>query len=74
MLENEQKMEIIYQNLRTKEIEREVMVLHGMPKRPPMTTRVEVEAQYTLKIKDLGFGELFPTSHQIWVKKIVLKE
>ncbi len=78
MLEEGKQIEVIYQNLRTKELEKEIMELHGMPKRPPMTTKIEMEIAYTsdcegyIKIKDLGFGELYPSSHQIWVRKFSL--
>ena len=78
MLEDEKQIVIIYQNLRTKELEKEIFELEGIQKRPPMTTRVELEIAYTsqkegyIKVKDLGFGELYPSTRQIWVKKFSL--
>lgn len=80
IVEEGEEIEIVYQNLRTKEVEKESMKLDGIPKRPPMTTKVEMEIVYTsnhtgyIKIKDLGFGELYPTSHRIWIKQFDLED
>lgn len=80
VLEDQKQIVIVYQNLRTKELEKEIFPLEGIEKRPPMTTRVELEIAYTsqkegyMKVKDLGFGELYPSSRRIWVKKFSLDD
>lgn len=49
-----------------------IMGLPGLPKRPPKTTRISVELQYIsqaecqITVRDLGFGEMFPSSGLEW--------
>lgn len=80
ILEDGKQITIVYQNLRTKELEKEVFLLAGMAERPEMTTRIELEIAYTsqtegyMKVKDIGFGELYPSSRRIWVKKFTLDQ
>lgn len=80
LLEDEQSLEFVYLNLRTKQLHREIIALEGMPKRPPMTTRVEIEAVYTsdkegyLKIRDLGFGTMYPSSELVWIHRLEFAE
>lgn len=51
---------------------RVAMSLPGLPKRPNRTTRLLVELSYVspkdccIKVKDLGFGEMFPSSGKVW--------
>ena len=79
MLEDGKRIDVVYQNIRTKELEKEIWELVGMPKRSPMATRIELEVVYTsqkegyMKVRDLGFGELYPSSRRIWVKKFSLE-
>ena len=48
------------------------MALPGLPERPDRTTRLGVSLQYTSQtecqvlVKDLGFGEMFPSSGMEW--------
>ena len=48
------------------------MALPGLPERPARTTRLGVSLQYTSQtecqvlVKDLGFGEMFPSSGMEW--------
>ena len=48
-------------------------VLDNLPKRPRRTTRLSFEISFSsstkmnLKIMDIGFGELFPTSGLVWI-------
>ncbi len=54
--------------------------LTGIPERPNRTTRIHLTAECTsaaeavIVAEDLGFGELFPGTHQIWTGNIALKE
>ena len=48
------------------------MLLTGLPKRPNKTTRLLLKLQYIsrkecrITVKDLGFGEMFPSSGKKW--------
>lgn len=48
------------------------MSLPGLPERPNKTTRLSLELQYIspreccITVKDMGFGELFPSSGKVW--------
>ena len=50
------------------------MALPGLPERPERTTRLGVNLQYTsqdecrVTVKDLGFGEMFPSSGKEWTE------
>lgn len=52
------------------------MQLPGLPKRPPKTTRLHVHLEYesskicVITVKDLGFGEMFPSSGKSWEEKV----
>lgn len=54
----------------------ERVVLEGMPERKNGTTRIKVQIEMLSDVKmhliveDLGFGEFFPKSNQIWQKDI----
>ncbi|MCR4843064.1 MAG: hypothetical protein K5840_07375 [Eubacterium sp.] len=61
-----------------KDTRREKIELDGLPVRPPRTGRVSIDARalserrFTLSIKDLGFGEFYPTSGMEWDFEITL--
>ena len=52
------------------------MGLPGLPVRPNKTTRLSLELQYISKdlcritVKDLGFGEMYPSSGKVWKDSI----
>ena len=52
------------------------MMLPGMPVRPNKTTRLFLELQYVsatdckVTVKDLGFGEMFPSSSKVWTETV----
>lgn len=52
------------------------MTLPGLPKRPNKTTRLYLELQYVsqrechILVKDLGFGEMFPSSGKTWEESV----
>ncbi|MCR5278485.1 MAG: hypothetical protein K6E19_03500 [Lachnospiraceae bacterium] len=54
------------------------ITLSDLPKRPPKTTRLHIsvrmqsESRMEVKIKDLGFGEMFPSSKLEWTEVIVI--
>ena len=48
------------------------MALPGLPRRPARATRLKLHLEYEsprrcrIRVEDLGFGELFPSSGKIW--------
>ncbi len=50
------------------------IVLEGLPQREEWTTRLRVKAsmlsrtEFCMKVEDMGFGELFPSSGAEWEK------
>ena len=50
----------------------EKLTLADLPERPPRTTRLRIKAQpvsdmeVKIRIKDLGFGEIFKSSDKTW--------
>ena len=51
---------------------RVAMALKGLPKRPNRTTRLALTLKYVsskdceITVKDLGFGEMYPSSGKTW--------
>lgn len=56
------------------------MELNGLPDRPPRTTRLKLQLSFSsptelqIEAEDLGFGELYPASGQIWRETMEDKE
>ena len=56
------------------------MLLQDLPRRPGGTSRLLVEvcfpgaAECQVKVTDLGFGELYPSSELKWTESFMLKE
>ncbi len=56
------------------------MALSSLPERPNRTTRIRLSAECTsaeegvITAEDLGFGELFPATHQTWTGTVRLME
>lgn len=56
----------------SKEAKIEKLTLADLPERPPRTTRLRIKAQpvsdmeVKIRIKDLGFGEIFKSSDKTW--------
>ena len=54
------------------EKKRVAMALDGLPKRPNRTSRLSLTLKYVsprdceITVKDLGFGEMYPSSGKIW--------
>ena len=59
-------------SMRNAETNSFTIVLNGLPQRPPKTTRLQINLEYlsavTCKVivKDMGFGEFFPSSGLVW--------
>ena len=75
ILDDTDKITIIYRSRRTEQEIREVVKLHGIPKRPNKTSKFSVEVEFddphrgAVIIKDVGFGKLFPTTNKIYRKE-----
>ena len=52
------------------------LLLDGLANRPPLTTRLNISMSMSsvkdvdVRVKDLGFGELFPSSGKVWEETI----
>ena len=72
ILDNVEELVFIISKMGSTEKKRVAMALPGLPKRPNKTTRLFLELQYIsqkecqITVKDLGFGDLFPSSGKIW--------
>lgn len=77
-LDDTNRIEIIYKDKRTKEIQKEIIEIHGLPKRPPKTTKLKIEVELfdenmgAIVIRDVGFGKIYPTTNKIYRKEIIL--
>ena len=75
ILDDTDKVTLIYRNHHTQEEKRETVRIHGLPKRPNKTTKLSLEVEFedphsgVVIIKDLGFGKLFPTTNKIYRKE-----
>lgn len=67
---------IVNKPLENGEKKRVAMALPDLPKRPNKTTRLSLELSYSspkechIVVKDLGFGEMFPTSGKVWEESV----
>lgn len=52
------------------------MALPGLPQRPPKTTRLHISLRFensekcVVTVSDMGFGEIFPSSHLTWTDNL----
>ena len=78
LLLNEPMLEFILKPMQGKETLKESLELTGIPERPPRTTRLQIAVQFEdveklrIEVKDLGFGELFPSSDLTWSETVDL--
>lgn len=62
------EIEIVFRNIMTKEMIRERIPLHNLPKRPKRMTRLNIniscqdKTKVMLTITDLGFGDIYPAT------------
>ena len=72
ILDDTDMITIVYKNRMTGEENRDVVKLHGIPKRPNKTSKFSVEEnphKGAVIIRDVGFGKLFPTTNKIYRKE-----
>lgn len=71
-------VEFILKPMQGEVILKESLYLEGLPQRPPRTTRLRIAVEFLqagrllVEVKDLGFGELFPSSDLSWSEEIDL--
>lgn len=77
-LDDTNRIELLYKNRITKEVNREIIEIHGLPKRPDKTTKLSLEvvmysqSEGAVIIKDEGFGNLYPTTNKIYRKDFII--
>lgn len=75
ILDDTDSITLIYKSRRSEQEIREVVRLHGIPKRPNKTSKFSIEVEFenpnrgAVIIKDVGFGKLFPTTNKIYRKE-----
>lgn len=75
ILDDTDMITIVYRSRQTGEETREMVRLHGIPKRPNKTSKFSIEVEFedphrgAVIIRDVGFGKLFPTTNKIYRKE-----
>lgn len=78
ILENDNVLKLILKAPDHSATKEESLVLNGLPERENRTTRLLIEARpeseqmIKIRIKDLGFGEFFPSSKLVWEYRITI--
>ncbi len=73
-LDDTNRIEMIYKDKISKDIVKEIIEVHGLPKRPPKTTKLSLEVELydekmgAIIIRDMGFGKIYPTTNKIYRK------
>jgi hypothetical protein len=76
LLENEKEVILLLHSLEKGEKQEVVIPLEDLPIRPARATRLRLELFFVsreickVKISDLGFGDLYPTSNRVWESAI----
>ena len=71
-------VEFILQPMQGEEMLKESLFLVGLPERPPRTTRIQIAVEFLdvrrlrVEVRDLGFGELFPSTDLSWAEEVEL--
>lgn len=74
-LDDTNRIDMIYRDKITKEMQKEVIEIHGLPKRAPKTTKLSLEIELfdektgAIVIRDVGFGKIYPTTNKIYRKE-----
>ena len=76
ILDNTEELVFVVSTFDRPEKRRVGMMLPGIPRHPNKTTRLYLELQYIspkeckVTVKDLGFGELFPSCGKVWTETV----
>lgn len=74
-LDETSRIQIVYQDILSEDKWSETIEIHGLPARPKKTTKLSIEVEYygaergAIVIRDLGFGNLYPTTNKIYRKE-----
>lgn len=78
-LDDTNRIDMVYRDKVTKEIQKEIIEIHGLPKRAPKTTKLSLEIELfdektgAIVIRDVGFGKIYPTTNKIFRKEFSVK-
>lgn len=78
-LDDTNRIDLIYQDKLTKEMQKEIIEIHGLPKRPPKTTKISLQVELldekvgAIVIRDVGFGKIYPTTNKIYRKEFLVQ-
>lgn len=78
-LDDTNRIELVYRNIITGDVVRENIEIHGLPKRPPKTTKISLEVELyddkrgAVVLRDEGFGTLYPSTNKIYRKEFELE-
>ncbi len=70
------RVDMLVTPLDSKEVKHISVNLDGLPNRPPKTTRLKMKVSFSsrdtlkIRIEDMGFGEIFPSSQLKWEKEV----
>lgn len=73
IMDKSQKVEFFYHNTKENEMGCSVCEVSGLPERPPKTTRLRIDVQFTsavggvILLTDLGFGSMYPATGRVTV-------
>lgn len=74
-LDDTNRVHMAYRDRISKDMQKEIIEIHGLPKRPPKTTKIALEVEMfdekmgAIVIRDLGFGKIYPTTNKIYRKE-----
>lgn len=74
-LDDTDKIDMVYRDKVTKDMQKEVIRIKGLPHRPPKTTKISLEVELfnatmgAIVIRDEGFGSIYPTTNKIYRKE-----
>lgn len=74
-LDDTNRISMVYRDKITKRVQKEIIEIHGLPKRPPKTTKLSLEVELfdermgAIVIRDVGFGKIYPTTNKIYRKE-----
>jgi hypothetical protein len=78
-LDDTNRIDMIYRDKVSKEMQKEIIEIHGLPKRPPKTTKIALEVELfdrnmgAIVIRDVGFGKIYPTTNKIYRKEFTVE-
>ncbi len=78
-LDGTKRITMVYRDKVTKDMQKEIIEINGLPNRPPKTTKISLEVEMlndtngAIIIRDEGFGSIYPTTNKIYRKEFSIK-